>query len=402
MYNRSSSEMLAEVLRYHGNFASTCCSGLRGPFRVAMGIDPAAAVVIYGEQPYMVGGCPKVLAKRFLVENLRSIGSGSGLLPLEMFASFDSAVSEPDIYRAILPSPAKDGRRGIGVPTRTISQDITVFGVQVSAADIARILANIEDHYHSIRKHSHLDEALALIPVMEGNLAYFNIAALHKITEALGLRSDRTVFDGEFESAVALVGGLEYILDRWDEMRRLINEYNGGQVRPLGEADAPIWLHEGSRRLRVEYHDQRFRFNSHEMTLTELLDLVRGGTYQVTYKAIPRVLIYSILADGHISGGGSTYNEVASRVAQSMGLPYFPLMTLGSRLFNYDSVVFAKLKRPESGLCPFQVGLDLVAGNKVATLDLIASHGSDRVREAVLEFVSRPDIRVGESIEIRK
>lgn len=221
---------------------------------------------------------------------------------------------------------------------------------------------------------------------------------LNILLSKLGLHSLRIVTDITLDSLIAQLGGLDLILKYWPEIIKSSNSYNTENLARIPEInEAPFFTFlENQPRLVVKIIDDQ-NFNAYNPITKELVttfsrDDVVNGRVPVCFRAIPRVLLYSLIFDAHITGGGARYNEVAERVFKDIFVvPYFPRawMDLGDQnrlrnLFQYQSAAL----RNKNKLPGFNSALSAVEQGSVSALDLFLSfpkNAHELVRQQVFK-----------------
>lgn len=374
----------------------------------ALELKPDRLAVIFGEQTYGLNEPPKVLGKRLLAKALEN---GHGIQTVEMFASFDSVGSEPGIYRMQVPNPQNsDGFQSLSVltgwkdrkhsPTASFrsptEEEIVVFEKtlctlygRTKAGSLVRLMSD------SFRLHG-------------DNYANANIDILRRAETLIGLEIERFVTEDVLDTKIARNGGMEVILHLWRKLTVEGRKLPSPAVRVPSYEEAPFWLyHENEEcqgRMQVEFHNlsENYSLNlesplsatclgcGHKEHLTPGVVVEEGRT--LTWMAIPRVFLYSTLgiADGHITGGGSVYNEIVNTASRNMGITYFPLIWMarnndnGERwgLFQYKS--FSVTRKDKLHRMPgYPKAVRFVNEGRAAMADLFLSIGVGQLRNVV-------------------
>lgn len=381
---------------------------LRKALRQALWIPQEAILAGYGEQPYMLGGRPKVLGKRVLARHLQE---RFGVMTFEMLVPHDTVRSESGIWSVAVPSFSRKIRRRTGLRrsnVERISESLVVPAYQVIQEDVDLIFADLKQWYRdagSPHLHGFLSDASRYL--YQGNLAALNYGFLRFIEQQAGLgrAMDRQSIDVEIEKTMTATGCFEWILDKWPEICRAAHVVSGGKTQGFGEYDLPFWVIERDlgcrRRVMRTPHDSRYFSWEAEMglqgvTFSELQEMLSHGTIFVTFRAIPRVLLYSILADGEITGGGSTYNETAEAIAKAAGLPYFPYMHLRKNPLLYRSIILDdenpnRRKRKRAQVAPgfYEEQQEEICAGTFGIIDCILSVGWEKLRAAVDALAAR-------------
>lgn len=376
---------------------------LRKAMRRALGIPQDAILIDYGEQPYMLGGRPKVLGKRVLAKHMQE---KFGVTVMETAVPYDTMRSENGIWSVAVPSFSRKRPHRIGVSRSKIerrSEPLVVPAYQVDQEDIDHIASDCEEWYRdSPFRHEIFWDA----PWYPCNLAEFNSAFLAFLERKIniGVGATGKFIDVVLEKMIVEIGGLDWLLGQWDAICRAAHLVRGEGVRGFEEYDVPFWIIEpdtGYRRYVMRsLHSSggdvvcwETETVSREATISSVIALLERGEIFLTFRAIPRALLYSIFADAEITGGGSTYNEIAARIAENAGIPYFPYMHLKKNIWHYESVIL-KGSRNEKKIYQVAPGFraeqeEKICGGAFGVIDLIMSVGWDSLRRSVSSFVRR-------------
>src|SRR3989304_9269308 len=367
--------------------------------RKSLHIKPEDTVVILGEQTYGLNEKAKVIGKRLLATS----ASAHGLQPLEMFASYDVVGSEGGIYRMQVPSPhSKDGFASVNILSgwRNGKNRATSGFRSPSSEELQSSFETVKGLYGAPKSEKLLEYMLKRYKQSK-NYAEANMQILRDFENQIGLEIKRNVTENTLDTQIAINGGMEVMLHLWPKIISIASSYSVDGVRVPGVQETPFYLyHNGDCMGRME---SRFLPNEkigmetpimsrcmhcgHEETSTAGDIIEKEG--KSTWRAIPRVIAYSTLgiADGHITGGGSVYNEVAETVSNSIGIPYFPIIHMsksignGGRegIFDYQSSAIGNKGQSVEKATNF-----VIEGN-ASMVDLILSIGVDQLKQSIAE-----------------
>lgn len=372
---------------------------VREKTRQGLGIDPNATVVILGEQTYGLNEKDKVLGKRLAAKALEK----EGVVGLELFASHDVAGSESGIYRMQIPQPNKDGYVSLNVLPGWKNRKNTAtvgFGVP-SEGDLNQMFSTLNGTYGKAKSDGYKAYVTNIFS-NQGNYGYANAELLRQTQTNIGLDLPFSTHEGTLDKLVAKNGGMEVMLFIWPE---LVKESKGHQidgVRNPEIEETPFQLY---------HHDD----NCHGRMESKFIDMTRSigietpiesrcmecghreittpgaildSNRPITWRAIARVFAYSSLgiADAHITGGGSIYNEVARETSEALGYPYFPITHMSKTdmngnktgIFQYETS--AVLKGSETGALAAR---EFVKTGRASVIDLVLSAGFTQLRDSI-------------------
>lgn len=375
-----------------------------------LNLNPESFTVIFGEQAYGLNERPKVVGKRLLGRALER----HGVQQVELFANYDSAASEAGIRRMELPNPhTADGVYRVNILTgwKKKTQTPTAAFRSPSEEELQKIMASLRGNYSHLKAMSFVDY-LRQSYTTGMNYADANIDLLRKFQEQIGLVIERFVTEDKIDTKIAQSGGMEIMLKLWPSLSEA--SHNNGQenVRVPDMNEAPFYIYHRDGACNGRMHGtfqeelQQIRLDSclsakclecgHTENLTpqEVVDSQRI----VTWRAIPRVFLYSALgvADGHITGGESVYNDVVAKASGEIGIPYFPITWMDKKdangnlsgIFQYES--FANTRKNDLSALPgYQNSVQTVNDGSAAMADLIISIGMSGLKQAVNEFLEK-------------
>jgi hypothetical protein len=373
--------------------------------RKMINIPPEALVIIFGEQAYGLNEPPKVIGKRVFACTL-----GDSVVPLEMFATFDVVGSEAGIYRMQIPNPSnpegytsltilKDHKRRPNAPTNgfrapTIEELEKVFATLAGSYGLPKSETLKEIFRSSYEQRNNPNYALA------------NVDLLRRFEKAIGLQIENYLTEDTLDTILAQNGGMELMFFLWPTLVIEANKHPFEGVRTPAMEETPFQLYHQERPDCLGRMRAIFVTNPYEnsvvhldtpitatcMECDESIDLTAQQILEekrkITWRAIPRVILYSTTCiDGHISGGGSIYNQQAKAATTGIGLPYFPLtwMEKGPRgIFVYNSAAFGKAKDENNP------GYTFVHEGKAAMVDLLLSAGTAQIKQSIAEAIQDP------------
>ena len=368
--------------------------------------------LIFGEQAVGLNDPPLVLGKRLIATHM---AQNHGWKPLEYFASHDVIGSEAGLYRAELPFPHQE--QGVQVINLVSSRKLG----QVPAARIPNHevdLHTLADQLMTVYgKHSPgLDRLLGQM-YMEFDHQSQSLAAaqnnlLRRLEFSLGLHSRRKAEDLDFDTNLAQQGGLDLIMEQWPRLTALAQKHSNSTTRVPNAQEAPfhaypkevpfrprVWIEDETQRKYVATHpfDQSEivgRFNHND---------IMEGKVGITFRAIPRIILFAAIFDAHVTGGGAKYNEVAAPVFEEvLQAPYFPLVwmdlvgpdCLEKGVFQYRSAALRKGKGRG-----FEKASRLVNQGKAGLFDLALSLESGE-RESVRDILHLPTLPMSTRVSL--
>lgn len=371
---------------------------LRNAVRERLGVSDNNPLVFYGEQPVGLNEPAGPIVGKRLLAHVTATIMGTEAMLLDMRAISDVINSEPGLYRLTVPDPREE--RGITnihwVRARKFYQ-IPAANAMISRNAIDNVVLQLQQIYDSETLRFFDNENLSeIVKGDEINYAEFMNTLLNILLSNLGLQSPSIVTDITLDSVIAQSGGLDLILNHWPEIIDLSNSYNTENLARIPETnEAPFFTFlENQPRLVVKIIDDQ-NFNAYNPRTKELVtafsrDDVVNGRVPVCFRAIPRILLYAIISDAHITGGGARYNEFTEKVFEDIfRVPYFPLawMDLGDKmglrnLFQYQSAAL----RNKNELPGFNRALSAVERGEISALDLFLSL-PENARELVQQQV---------------
>lgn len=377
---------------------------LRQNVRESFGIKPDTAWIVLGEQSVGLNEPPLVIGKRVLGAFLASKGSSC----LHYYAESDVVNSEPGLYRLELPDPTnQEGIRRIHWLSSDKFNQVPANRVSLDEINIERVIDELAKIYdrHSLRFRAFLgdlvQETSPLFSPAQNYAEMMNHLQGRLLSE-LGLLSRKKTSDVDFDSMLAKEGGLDLVLQLWPTIVDLSNKYKKlwDRVRIPEKNEAPFYVYLSGCPIRAKvFFDEEkdgyfiavhpFR---REFLRSFNKDQIMDGEIPITFRAIPRVLLFSSIFDGHVTGGGAGYNKITREVFKEIfGIDYFPLtwmdlvdennQLLG--LFQYQSLALRR-KRREG----YSIAEEMVRRGLVSALDLYLSlppNAKEAVQQQVFE-----------------
>lgn len=375
----------------------------RSETRRALRLSEDDIVVIFGEQTYGLNEPPKVLGKRLIAKDLQN---RHGVKPIELFASYDMVGTEGGIYRMQLPCPnAPEGHRSINVLAGwSKRKHAATAGFRSPTRDeLQRLFATMDSFYGSKRAIG-LKDYLDYHYSRGLNYADANIDILRSFESQIGLQIENYVREEMLDTKVAQNGGMQVMLHIWPRLSEEANNHNNhNEVRVPNGNEVPFQLYhtenpncmgrmissfmqeEGQvANMDTPVHARCMECKHEEFTTPRDVTTERR---QLTWKAIPRVVLYStLLADGHITGGGSVYNQAARGGLEELGIPYFPITWMDKHeasgnkrgIFKYESSAIPAGR----GVHELEARTFVLEG-RAAMTDLVLSVGVEQLRESI-------------------
>lgn len=367
--------------------------------------------VITGEQPYGALGTTKVLTKRLLAQTLSE--TYGDVTPIELFNNHDLVGSESRFFRLELPTVgAKDGIFKINLLTEKLRRGgLTAQGVLLSnetlIEQVTKARSALPIHYPSTvvnRERFQLDESRAdewvrsyTSPSTDdsskrASYSDAHIAWLTDLEKHVGLEMKHIIREGTFDLMLLKNGGVEILNNLWEQGLHNLRDENYESIALKLDDTAlsatPFNIAEDGVRLLSKYtnSDKSLIETMHPHTKETgvlTLDEALSGSYGISLKAVPRVVLYSLSGmDGHITGGGSVYNADAQHFMETFSLPYFPIMHMSARdehgkigTLQYSSTAFLRREHP--------LAVRQVREGGVSLLDLIISCNLDDIQQAI-------------------
>lgn len=375
----------------------------RNKTRNLLKLKESDVIVLFGEQTYGLNESPKVLGKRLFAQGLKD----HGIKQVELFASFDIASSEGGIYRMQLPSPnSPEGNVSINILAGWKKRkNVATSGFRSPTADeLSTGIATISSLYGKT-KADNINNFLERYYLNQENYAHANINILRDFERQIGLAMETFVTEDTLDTQIAQSGGMEVILFMWPDIVKhsKLNETPGVRVPEIEET--PFHLYHTQDECYGRMHSQFTGMQNNEVLMDTKLfstcmqcghsetttpsEVVSSGR-PITWRAIPRVVAYSTfgIGDGHITGGGSIYNETAKKTANALGIPYFPITHMSkhnsldakSGLFYYQSPACSKGRFPV-------IAEKFVMEGRAAMADLLLSVGVNQLKDAINNVV---------------
>ncbi len=377
---------------------------------------PGQLHVITGEQPYGAYGRPKVLAKRLLSKALQF--HNPEIKVIELFASNDLIGSEEGFWRLTLPTKTAG-------PDGVVSQNVlsdkfrangkTARGLllphEYVTGQVQKIIQNTRHHYPGnlpYNKGSRYDLSVITewahsygitidsnnpAPHAPENYADAHINWLVALEKKLGLETDYVTEEGEIDLMLARQGGVEVIQSLWKTglssmMERSIPTISL-KLTPEEIARTPFNLAREGNRLVTRFHpedDSLIEAITKDGIETLTLDQALSGDFEFSWKAVPRVVLYSLSGlDGHVTGGGSVYNADAQLFMDINNLPYFPIIYMNPQI-NGETVSVLQYQTVSSGR-NFDMAKEQVRKGKVSLLDFVMSCDTEEARAKIEETI---------------
>ncbi|HUS26546.1 MAG TPA: hypothetical protein VMY99_04340 [Nevskiaceae bacterium] len=378
--------------------------------RDTLGVSETDTVVVFGEQPYGPGW-QKVLGKRVLA---RAVTRDSGATTIETMASQDAVGSEIGLRACTLPSAQKpDGVLSVRLlPNwKKVSANAAITVPSPTPEQLQTIRQSIGNLYNPGAADDFLDRIETAYTADSDSYGRANTAILRGYETRLGIEGDQLVHDGYLDTLIAQKGGLQALLQLWPQFVRAAANHATPTVRAPASHEAPFYLYhdECGGRMSVATHTDNPSTPTMETPLaacclqcahTETIapaDIVAQGR-TLTFRAMARVAAYSLfrVGDGHITGGGSAYNQPVKAALKQLNLPYWPIMHMAvvnrqgepSALFDYQSAATTKRRASsQPGYTPMVAALQ--QGN-VSMADLEISTTPAQVRSAIQESLQHP------------
>jgi hypothetical protein len=368
--------------------------------------------VITGEQPYGPFGTSKVIGKRLLAHALQV--TNSEIYTVELFANHDLVGSEEGFYR--LATPTNGRPEGVVLEnilsSRYRSNRETASGIILPHEYITpfsqKLTNGLRSHYPGNK--SGLKEPRFNMEVISDwiglygavneitpaeNYAEAHIKWLTDLERSIGLQMDHVTREGEIDLRIAQNGGIEIMQELWvDGLKKLeASGYTPTALR-IGEEEhkkTPFNLAINGRRLDTTYgnSDQsQVIVSSREGQQTITLDEALSGKYDFSWKAVPRVVLYSLSGiSGHITGGGSIYNTDAAAFLDQFDIPYFPIASMNPKL-NGEKASVLQYATISSGR-KNDKALEAVRSGQTSLLDFVLSCDPEVAREAIQKTIEQ-------------
>ncbi len=374
--------------------------------------------VITGEQPYGALGTPKVLGKRILATALTK--HHPDVVSIELFANLDLVGSEKGFYQLSIPNiGSPDGVLGYNLLSERIrSDDSIAAGIQLPndyiTRQIAKALQSFRGYYPGQMPHGRgprydidvMSNWARLYGVPEktsvnqlGNYAEAHIQWLTNLEHTLGIKLDYLARESEVDLLLAKNGGINILDKTWKRGIRRLREigYTPVGIKITEDQDeiTPFNLSYNGIRLRSRFvnndgsrillSNPKDPSSSHEITIDDAI----SGKYGFSFRAVPRVLLYSLAAlSGHITGGGSIYNQDARYFMELEGMPYFPITNMhaeenGEKLscIQYISLALSRSNHPGAE--------EALRKGHLSLLDFVLSCNLTEARECIANTIDK-------------
>lgn len=422
---RNAAEFAEQAIKRQAEIEENLTEGvlqIRHRVREFFGIGPKDMWVILGEQPCGLNEPLLVLAKRLLAAYM---AKHHGWKAADYSAASDVVGSESGMYRVEVPYPYDEsGIRSVNLVSRNKFNQSPASQIPASEVNLEEIARNLVTVYgqHSLGLHTILGQ---MFLAFEGNksLAQAQNELLGRLLDRLGLNLGKREVDIDFDSQIARMGGLELILNHWDEIIAATNNHSLGdeKTRIPDREEAPffayldvnvkkgvpvrprIWFADGTRKRYIATHP----FNKEKVLRKFTYDDIMRGDVCITFRAIPRVMLFALVCfDAHITGGGAGYNKIVSLVfPEIFGASYFPLAWMDLKnasgeiagVFQYDSPALRKGKKG----CGYEKAENLVRQGKVGMLDLAVSLQGHEAN-VVNQVLSQPNLSMSQRIDFTK
>jgi hypothetical protein len=371
-------------------------------------------LVITGEQPYGALGGTKVLGKRILAQTLSE--TYGDVATAELFTNHDLVGSEPGFFRMVIPTlGSAEGIVNLGVLSGKLRQNgVTASGIVLPNEKLQEQVNTIRDgmhkHYPTTQVYK---DSVGFDPdithrwagaygIQENgefdpkstpdNYAQAHIDWLTGFEKSIGLEMDQVIKEGDFDLALARNGGIEVLDLIWK--RGLINLRNNNYDAVALKTDesalqaTPFNLSENGVRLQTSYTNGDNSLIEAINPVTKersviTMDQAVSGRFGFSFKAVPRVVIYSLSGiHGHITGGGSVYNIDAQSFMKSLQLPYFPIIHMHAHdgeqqisSLQYASIATTRKAHERAN--------SAVRQGKVSLLDLAMSCHLEEIKSAI-------------------
>lgn len=367
-------------------------------------------VIFFGRQPVGLNEPAGIIAGRILLARataaflkrghpLDGVKKGEKVKPRVFCAEagYDVVNSEAGFFRIMIPDPnGKEGVRYVHwlgnvdevyyqIPARHVNVDKDMI------CDVTNKLDNVYDP--ELGEYLMFKGNLWRILVQNGDNVTDYADFMNRIQDILlsrlGLNSPKRILGARFDSFIALKGGLHLILSCWPKIINLCQKHDiPGVARIPKKEEAPFYIYlQNQPRLEVQM-DKLGSFVAlnpitkqivGSFSMEDLLKDVVEGRVLLTFRAVPRIILYSGIFDAQVTGGGAMYNLITRNVFQELfQIPYFPLAWMdliderGNRkgLFQYNS---AALTPNKANLRGFREASRAIEEGAVSALDLLLS-----------------------------
>lgn len=343
----------------------------REMLRNALGIHPQQIFSMFGEQATGLQETTIILAKRLLAAHaLLELG-----VKVETYSLHaDVTGSEAGMKAMTLPDPyTQSGTRQIGVFPGKGRENTALNTLPPSLIDIEALTKALAQTYGN--NNPRLREILEIYRIAldtTSNIAQAQDTIRLAIERNLGIDFNQTT-DTELDRAFLFnAGGWELLDTYWQDILQLSRDAQGeialSGFRVPENDEAPfyairasdikettsstrgrvIMLEDGTYSIR---HPHRRDIELDHFTRED----IRDGKIQISLRAIPRAIMFALLTDILITGGGAQYNQVVAKVFKQLtGVDYPPIIHMdladengNSRsTINYNSVALRKPNAP--------------------------------------------------------
>ena len=243
------------------------------------------------------------------------------------------------------------------------------------------------------------------ISLAQGHENFYSI-----VQQRFGIAPDLTIYESEFDPFLLRNGGYEVLARIWKSLQNeaLSSGMHLKTIKPIeDDPRTPFNLsRDGMRLLSVQEGDfvhildpktQQVQESHH---ISEVLS--PDGEFGVSLRAIPRVMLYAMAGvSGHITGGGSIYNDDARELIKLIHMPYFPLWSFDSQSSSpIQYISLASYKSRGKARQNTQATIDFTRAGKASILDCVMSMYPEQVAEEIRDWIElnagdiRPESRV--------
>ncbi len=379
-----------------------------------LGIKEEAIGIFLGEQAAGLNEPVLVLGKRLLAHAMRV---QHGHTVVEYLADSDVVGSEPGLHSMTLPNPTvKGGKEHTPlVPVARYNQTPTNL-TPASELNLENLVQAMSKIYSlSNARVNELAGAYYSRLSQTANLAALQNAVFRYFEQQLGLNPRKVVHDVDFDSAVAMNGGLALVMEKWSDIQASARQHTMKGVRIPEEGEAPFYAYLKDLQTRANIYianDEGTQFramdpnNSSKQLGTFSADDILEGKVGITFRAIPRAILLATIFDAHVSGGGSKYNKPVSHVYEEVfGIPFYPIahMDIGSSNSNESTAVFQydSAANRKQNATYLQDSKALVQSGFVSTVDMFASLTDvDLARKIIANTMTDPGFTMATRVDL--
>lgn len=389
---------------------------LRYRIRNWLGLTDTDVAVIFGEQSVGLNEPVLILGKRLLAKVMETQYAWT---PIQYFAGSDVIGSEPGLHTVTVPNPfSNSGTEKTSVISSNKFKETPTFGVPAKAINLKNLRSLLSKVYGNnpsvnflLNQYELSRKYNTLAGVQNELLTYF--------LNQLFLDSKHSYDDIDFDTNLAQSGGLELILAVWQRILELSKKHklaldNDRLARIPDEHEMPFFTFKSghnSERHRVFSPDvDRESFyatpiNKPDHHLYDFsLDDILGGNIPITFRAIPRVILFASIFDAHITAGGSKYNKIVEKVYPDLfGFEYYPIAHMDlvnfagqqEAVFQYKSAGNRKNTAPH-----LDKSTEAVKQGHVSSLDMFLSVKPKEAEDIIYQTVSDPNFQMNSRVDL--